>query len=660
MDSYSEPAFLTSRTQWFQIARPDGRLTTVIAVSSEESKYWIVAYGILVGMNFAAIAKLATSLVLASFPLGGSGNLCAMLVSFCNANSPTTAIIQIAQYIRHVLFPYRRRNGRAVDWPTVRSGLCLVFLSLSMVGSWATAKFLVSGNTLIVRRAARVKIFYPSPACPGSLDQFVEVQSVRTAAALQAVSRVSTAKEMMSEGVHTSFTITNTTDGPSLSFRWDYSLTGMDMGLLEAPNLKYSVSGQCDTRYNWLDTTQPNRDIYLNFGDRMLADEANFDEGDRPPWVSVFPRSRALALSKTNHGYEFSMTPKTVYRASSYSNPDDIWYMTEENPGFSNETGLVVWPYRVRRGRPSLHCWQNDTWSMNGITVYSVDNLKDIPGLQLSTFLRDTVFPREFAVPPIVPISNHLGYAALESSTYVSPNEGYISAQFASAAGDLGRLAGVSFVWSREVVRDLLSVSSLFAVQTIVPIEAAEFIAESPNVAALSVLTLVTTPSVCVLLWLIVLICGKMGYGRAKAPNYRVVSRYHLSTTTLAPRYYEEVSSNGRPKWSRRTSMTPFIKVLPEPDDTNDQSCSFIQPKLVRLNDDDSVQDENAQQTTNEKDHVASFTQSQGDQPERSFWSKLMFWKMPETPKAHRYEIAMTRQWIPTEGRQRGKHLKDL
>jgi len=680
MEYYNDitKGFIVSRTQWFDIARqPDGRLTKVITVTSEESGYWIIAYAILVSMIFVAITKLVTSLVLTTFPLESRGNQYAMLVSFYNANSPTTAVSQTASYIRHALFNCRRGPRWAVDWPTVRSGLCLALLSLLMIGGSAAAKFLVSGKQLIVRRAARANpgaIFYPNLQSSTSNNNYILVQPVRAAAAYQALGRVSAAKAKIEQSVHVSSEATNTTDGPSLLFRWDYSVTGEDMGLQRAPHLTYSVSGQCQTRYDWLNTTLPNVDWYENFApDPTMFDTASVDdERELPGWISILPKGNEANMSKINRGFEFAMVPNTSHRKSNFSNPDDIWYMTEENPKFgpSNATAKIKeTQYQVRRGRPPLHCWQNDTWSMNGYTVYHVDRLADIPGLQLSTFIQVRVFRREFSSPIIMQVANLLGYSALESSLYSVANARMFSAQYANATRDLERLIQIGYVSTREVVRNLVllygSLADRADVSNLakgpdgkVPSDTADFILESQNVAAMSVLTLIITPSVCVLLWIIVLFRGVTAHGRAKATNDGKVSQHNFRAIALQAsqlyRYLDELANNGRPRWSGRTSMTPFIRDLPVREKTGEDGESpFVQPKLVRL--DDPVENDNAPLLPTAADEKTPSAASIPTQPASpTIWSKLMFWRKPETPNARRYEIVMTRRWNPTEGREDG------
>ncbi|KAI5846655.1 hypothetical protein BZA05DRAFT_132616 [Tricharina praecox] len=667
MDFYVEPAgqaFLTDRLSTFLIARPapDGRMTRVIAVSSQEATNWIVAYAILVSMIFVALAKLTTSMALANFPLGSRGNQYVMLVSFYNANSPTTAVTQTINYIRQALFNCRRGSKWAVDWPTVRSGLCLVAVSLLMIGGSAAAKFLVSGNQLIVRRAARANpnvMFYPDLASSReSSDQWVTVQPVRAGAAFQALGRVAASQSRVQEVVHISSDIANTTDGPSLSFQWSYAITGEDMGLQRAPNLKYSVTGQCRTRYDWLNTTLPRFDVYPLFGIRGYDDATTLADGANgiPGWVNTFPHPNGLNLSRAaDHGYEFAMVPNTVYRSTNLENTDDIWYMTEDNPDYipPNGTNQVVEisPYRVRRGRPALQCWQNDTWSLGANSVYFVEDLKDLPGLQLSPFLRDIVFAREFGSPPLIQIGNNLGFARLQSSLYTNANRRNFNAHYSNTTRDLERLVQISFVSSREVVRNLVMLYSSLASQAEVrnvaaddngqvPYDNADFIVESHDVAAMSVLTLTITPCVCALLWIIVLIRGKMDYSRAKARNDGAKSRHNLRAIALQAsqlyRYLDEVLANeGEPRWSGRTSMTPFVKALPDPGGSSEAEhrSPFVQPKLVK------IQNTNLPSSPNEKQGAASVAQT----TPRSFWSKLMFWKTDENTPA--YEIRMTHQW---------------
>lgn len=685
MDFYNQPvagAFATSRLQWFDIARPDGSLTKVIAVSSVESGYWIIGYAIIVSMIFVAVAKLATSLILANFPLESRGNQYVMLVSFYNANSPTTAISQTAEYIWHALFSCRRGDKHAVDWPTVRSGLCLASVCALMIGGSAAAKFLVSGNRLIVRRAARANpdtMFFPN-GWDTTSDAYTLVQPVRAAAAFQALGRAAAAKARIEKAVHVRSEATTTADGPSLSFWWDYSLTGADMGLQRAPGLTFSVSGQCHTRYDWLNTTLPDRDIYANFNDPRTRDDASVDEEKiRPAWVNFARGPDALNRSRINRGYEFTMNPNTSHRKSNFSNTDDIWYLTEPNPEYTPPNGTVVaFPpmrYQVRRGRPPLHCWQNDTWALNGFAVHDVQRLREIPGLQLAEFIRDMLFPIEFAVPTPISLGNLLGFAALESSLYGLPNLRSFSAQYANTTRDLERLVHISFVASREVVRNLVLLYSSLADRTEVPNliagadgrvprDAADFILESQDVAAMSVVTLIVTPCVCALLWLIVLIRGNMAYGGAKASNEGVVSRHNLRAIALQAsqlyRYLDEELSGGGLRWSGRTSMAPFIKELPE--ESADQPLAlasgrspFIQPKLVRI-DGNGADAPLLASPSNGKNESMGKIQEELPAP-RPWWARLAFWNSRDHTLDHRYEIKMTKEWNPTERRSDGNHL---
>jgi len=686
-DFYSQPvsgAFITSRLQVFDIARPGGSLTRVIAVSAEESGYWIIGYAIIVSMIFVAVAKLATSLILANFPLESRGNQYVMLVSFYNANSPTTAITQTAEYVWHALFSCRREGKHAVDWPTVRSGLCLAALCVLMIGGSAAAKFLVSGNQLIVRRAARANpdtMFFPNLQVAPASDAYTLMQPVRAAAAFQALGRVAAAQARIKKAVHVRSEATTTADGPSLSFWWDYSLTGADMGLQRAPRLTFSVSGQCHTRYDWLNTTQPERDIYENFNDPRTRDDASVDEEKiRPAWVNIVPGPDALNRSRTNRGYEFTMNPNTSHRKSNFSNTDDVWYLTEPNPEYTPPNGTVVaFPpvrYQVRRGRPPLHCWQNDTWALNGFAVHDVRRLGELPGLQLAEFIRVTLFRTEFATPTPIALGNLLGFAALESSLYGLPNTRSFSAQYANTTRDLERLVQISFAASREVVRNLVLLYSSLADRTEVtnviagadgrvPRDAADFILESQDVAAMSVVTLVVTPCVCALLWLIVLIRSNMDYGGAKASNVGVVSRHNLRAIALQAsqlyRYLDEELSGGGLRWSGRTSMAPFIKELPKENAEQPLALAsgrspFIQPKLVRIDSGGGADAPLLATSSNGKNASTSDVRDEAAAP-RPWWARLAFWSSGEHTPDHRYEIKMTKEWNPTEVRSDGNHL---
>jgi len=562
----------------------NGSSQQVVVVSAQEARYCIVAYTILVGWIFAAVAKLVTALVLAFFPLGRNGNLYVMLVAYYNADSPLTALGKISQFATKALFDSKHEErGWAINWSTIRWWSILSSIAGLLFAVDNLLKFQVNGGQLIVRNAARVNpgaIYYPLLPTPESPDYNIAyelVQPIRAAAAFQAAGRVAGAKDKVQERVKSSSIISMDDFGrPTLEFSYSYHINGSEMGLQLTPLLKYSVDGTCRTEYSWVSTTHrtDDYDYYPLWGssDNRTWAKIPFDlQAQFPPWINTIPKPKEMVHGP---GSEFAIVPSISHRNSRTLKTNDPWYLTEEIPTPSLDNSDLQ--HRVRRGRPPFYCWQNTTWSLANRKTANVSDLNSLPGMRLSTFLQD-VFEREFSMPPFIQLANNLGYAALSSSMDTMVAAPRIAARQCSAQKDLERLAQISFVSSRDVVRNIvLQYSSLRNATELgniaadksgtVPYENADFILESKDIAALSFSTLVCIPVVCVVSWLVVgfleLLIGRMASNDDESQISRYISQYNLRAIGFsAPHLYrfldEEICRER--KWSGRTS-TPYIK----------------------------------------------------------------------------------------------------
>jgi hypothetical protein len=591
MDFYDRPVpdtFVLNRYRWFDLPKSDNTIVKVIAVTSDEASYWIVAYTIIVALIFAGITRLVVDLVLAFFPLENSGNRIIMLVAFYNANNPTTAAILMFHYCRRALFNIRsiQPTGRMVDWPTFRCALMLLAIAGSLIGASLGAQFLVSGRQLIERHATRANaavLFYPNFRIADDTggDLLDEVKPIRGSAGFQALGRYETSRRNLKNRVHVNREGLPADNGrPMAQYNYSYEITGYEMGLQDAPELKYNVNGFCKTDYSIYNRTDDLES--WNYWPSWSDFEDIFStksEEEMPPYLSIrnnpdqVPWGSPLNVSSIKeNGFMFGLTPHTSFRLTTSENLDDPWYSTELNLDSSNKTYDRKW--RVKRGRPGLRCVQHDTYTLRGQTVYHVDDLKDLRGLKLSKLLRDEVFPFEFGIPPISQLTLNLGLNNLASSLYYHAPSKSFTAGKASLEEDFTKLISVTFLYSREVARNLFLVYStldpkglhnIAAVNGVVPDENADIILESSEVAALSVKVLVVTPIVCVVIWILVVMRLHIVQPLARTDNLGPLARLNLHTIGLqATQLYRCLDEllNGRKRWSGRISPTPFIKVV--------------------------------------------------------------------------------------------------
>ena len=196
-------------------------------------------------------------------------------------------------------------------------------------------------------------------------------------------------------------------------------------------------------------------------------------------------------------------------------------------------------------------------------------------------------------------IARILGTSSLVSSIYWDAPSRMFTADMASLQEDFTKLVSVSFIYSREVARNTVSLypalkgkglKNLAEVNGAVPYDYSDIILDSSEVAALSVKVLVVTPTVCVFVWILVLIRRFLIRPEAIPMSENSGSaRLNINTIGLqATQLYrcldEEVS--GQRKWSGRLSMTPYIKEV-EDDRSSGQrqpeKDAFVLPKLIQL-----------------------------------------------------------------------------
>jgi len=595
MDFYDVPVADTysfSRFHWFDMPKNDSSVVKVIAVSSKEASYWVVAYAIIVTLIFAAVTRMAVDLVLAFLPLKGSGNRVIMLVAFYNANNPTTAALLMSDYCRHALFNTKVKQGtkktRKVDWNTLQCALTLMAIAGALIGASTAAQFLVSGRQLIERHATRVNrnvLFYPNfVAAQTSGTLLDQLKPIRGSAGYQALGRYETSRKNLDQRVRVdTIELPRVDNGRMIQFYYTFELTGYEMGLQNAALLKYGVNGTCKTSYAGY-SANGTRDYWNIWPDYRDADYPNgyrdaynpIDEQLMAPFIGDNPLPKQSKETIRKNGYIFSFTPHTEYRLALTENLDDPWYMTEQNPDYNATDKLGRYAYggklRIKRGRPTLDCVQHDNFTLGENTIYNVNDLRTLPGLKLSNLLRDKVFPQEFGAPVVSLLARLLAYNGVASTTYFDPPRRMITADKASLSEDFKRLVAVSFLYSREAARNVAllystldgkGLENVAEVNGTVPYEDADIILESAKVAALSVPVLLVTPIVCIVVWILVLIRRYCIQPAARTDNEGPLARLNLNTIGLQAtqlyRCLDEVLSNTK-KWSGRLSMTPYIE----------------------------------------------------------------------------------------------------
>jgi hypothetical protein len=623
MDFYNQPVpgtYTVDWKQWFDLPNEDGSYIKVIAVTTKQASYWVVAYAIIVTLIFAAVLRMVIDLVLAYFPLANSGNRVIMLVAFYNANNPTTAALMMLDYVRRSIFSTRKKTEdvpeneeeakpdtpkppRQTDWSTLYAALALMLIAATVVGGSMAAQFVVSAKQLTKRHSTRASpdsIFYPNfeevlAVQNKNTTAFSKIKPIRASAGFQALGRYETSRMRLADRVKLQTIEGMSGDNITREYIYSYHLTGYEMGLQYAPKLLYEVTGNCKTDYSMYSiNSNGDREWYTSYPD--------FSEGFTPveqermmpylntnPWQKYGP-NREIIYQTTDEiareGYLFTIVPYTAGRFTTKrtTNTRDPWYLTEENPTFNASKvgyrfqGGTLGFYRVKRGRPALRCVQHDDFTLNGVTVKNSYHLKNLPGLKISEFLRDNVLATEFGTATIVQLARNLAYNSLASAVFYDPPATTFDVSQANMTEDMFKLVALSFLYSREAVRNIpllysaikysgLDITNLAAVNGVVPYENADIILETSEVAALSVLVLIITPIICALLWILITV-RRFGFQPApRADNQGPLARLKLHTIGLqATQLYRclDETVSGQRKWAGRLSMTPYIKEVDE------------------------------------------------------------------------------------------------
>jgi len=613
MDFYnpgSTRVFLTDITKWWWLPDDKGDKTLVVSVKSSHAALLVVVYTTLFTLTFMALCELTTAVVLTAFKLGTSGTRHAMLVAYYNAGSPSATIKPLSSFLWSALWRCRKGGKWSVDWNVFRASAGLLFLTVTLLSGDQAAKLIVAGRKLTVGNAAQVNpdaMFYPSfdfldgntPTVPGDVvDAF---KGLIPQAVYQASARRTNAKQRLEKRIqfYSAPLVADGTllpngrrqNGTAARFEYQYSLTGFEMGLRDAPELVFRVQGSCATSHErgdiqYLSFSDPNipskreeLNLYPYYGDKAWESLVFLSrENYTTPWAQFVTKFDLETQNQNAQygGYTFMIIPHTAWRQSMKLNPNpDPWYETEENPAFVERSAQHYPPYRVKSARPALRCTQNDTYTYKGKTVNHVTKLSQLPGLKLSPFLMKYVFGVEFGSPVFSKLLGNLPFGTLASTPYFAPNQRQLDATRVSTEEDFRMLVDTAFIYSREVVRNTVLLYSTLqgrkdshfgnAAKQGDPVKNADIFLEGAEVTALSVLVLVVTPSVCVFLWILVFLWNIGLSLKPTLDNKGHKSRHDLrvaalKAVTIFQNLDEELSRKRR--WSGRNTDAPYIRDL--------------------------------------------------------------------------------------------------
>jgi hypothetical protein len=366
-------------------------------------------------------------------------NIGAANVAIWNAQSSPLAVAkEMLDYHAHI-------PRYALTWLS----LAVVLWAGSVLMSAFVSPFLVIGTAAPVNPKA---VFVPDFTTDPSLNSFVlkssALQVPATLRAIYALESADTPSGTVGDvsGGKVSINLTqtpsfgNSSTENNYQIDYSYSVTGVDFGLQNAPDLVHSVEGSCVTIYDWYQEGRLSQsaDVYYLHGDKNNAKNASA-EGNDPPFVSVFP-DRPTHTS--NNTFSFIVS---CFNRRSFTAGNDPWYLTDQLTKQDSQGATQ----QVARGRPVLYCWQNDLWTYKKISK-DISNLADLKALSpalVQTMRRYLSGPMILEVTSQLSISNRLK-SALTSQGF------YIDAGSASMFEDMKRLILGSYILTKNILTE--------------------------------------------------------------------------------------------------------------------------------------------------------------------------------------------------------------
>jgi len=553
MDIYTNSpknTYVTGITNLFVMPTDTGGIPAV-AVSRRASLFISSAYTILMILIFMVGWNFIIAIIMAFWPTHDDPNHQTVLVALWNSGESTNAMTLMTSFckrvIRHMVgdnpaeapsgleakgaqphqgVPYQSSKTGSNDiCPTIEGvlpireeqngtsegsaasnakcgvsdllwGLLFVFIALAMTVGNIIAGILVPVHLSMgnVAPAAKDAIFYPDLLLYASVDANgtggYRLGSLFAPPVLRALGSIEPSQVTVRERVKVDVQV----DDGSAEATYNYSVTGVDMGLQSDLKLQLKVNGSCRTDYTWLLNSTKQADTYRLFGNDTLSVKYQ-PEMVHPPKLGF---GLDYEREGSNTTYAIIITTGGLY---SHTPGQDPWYLT----GRSGVNASAA--YQVVRGRPVLSCWEHNMWHLNGKEEGTRD-LDKLPGLKLDR-LWVKVFQFEFGIPRVTWVGSLGGQSALKSASYFVASSYVLDAGASTMKNDLERLVLAAWVSSRNVLRDTTTYdrngmqNSAEGPGGSVEAASAQFVLQSGDVVTLSARILISVPSILLFLLII-------------------------------------------------------------------------------------------------------------------------------------------------------------
>ena len=462
------------------------------------------------------------------------------LVTIRNSRDPWLVFKDLIHYTYHCV----PSGGGSKNWRDFRYGFTVSLVAFLIYASGLTVGVL-GPSLLQLGNAAPVRtpnLFYPvtpnisSPTEP----QYLQFYGLKMASMFRAISSLTIDRKTLDNAVKLEVegpTPLPDSDDVNLRVSYNYSLTGVDLGLQYVPELRLTVQGSCVTEYGWYNEAL-SAALYKNQAEVYTPWNLNLTEhpgtlvsisldGNRTlasPNAKFIPKpfesESEYIGSKGNSSYAIAIA--SVHRVSPTESKDP-WFLTEKAPTLSQKDprNPLGQPYWVKPRRPLLDCWEKSTWSYKGKTDLNLadGSLKNATtstspeGGPLAEVLF-SVINAALTLPMVVNSGFYIGESALASRTTGPP--GVLNAAACGIETEMRRLVEAAYVATKNLFTETTMAPphagfpNMFTTTSIqpdddqiMPADAGGFVVISPDVQAFSLTGILILAGILLLMALI-------------------------------------------------------------------------------------------------------------------------------------------------------------
>ena len=569
------------------------RLQTAFTLNTADGTIWAISFSAKAGqflntsltvvftLMFAWLWGLVAAATLYFVPHRFSRRRLVALVALRNSQDPWSAFMAFAGFTSESMGCIRSRKKQHqpnMDVPTklrerarqltstrqdTLFGLFLVSLALAVVLARIAMGIILPPSFQIGNVAPVNESILYYPRGPALQNQPPVYRAFRGDPSLRALSSVQISGRSLEDRVRVQHdpNVIRGTDStkPMYGLTYEYSITGIELGLKHASDLMLLVSGACQTEYGWFNTTSRNdTEVYNVFGEvnnHFTTSLADSFLKIQPITGFILTADQAKLRDQTSRGnVTYAVLATLSRRRSRTANSDDPWYLTERYPSFQGPASVNNPEFQIRDRRPALSCWHHDRWTGGGEWVDGGKNLSSLKRVAVPEVLR-TILGSALLNPPPYTVGTNAGSSALASVISASGSyKGVLDAADSSIFKDMERLILGGYITTLNILSDAtmftpnatgMVEANLFygSIERLRLDGADDFVVSSPDIATFNLSALIATGAVVIfLLFFKLMLTAKLAL---HAPNKYT----HVPSSDLDP--YQEAERFNHDRWAR-------------------------------------------------------------------------------------------------------------